>query len=167
MISSLGRAPNAEISPRSLHLGRVLRFQPNIMNIINIISINNVIGLDKGTCINILISSLGPALNAEISPRSMHLGRVLELQPNISLGPALNAEISPRSLHLGRVPGLKSMYLCMFHYVALFKPNIISIIIIIIISIISIIRIIINIVNIVNISNINNIIINNNMITSY
>ena len=39
-------APNAEISPRSLHLGRFLGLQPNIINIINInININNIINI--------------------------------------------------------------------------------------------------------------------------
>ena len=36
-----------------------------------------------------------------------------------SLGPVPNAEISVKSLHLGRVPGLKSIYLCMFLYLSL------------------------------------------------
>ena len=45
LISSLEPVPNAEISPRSLHLGRFLRLQPNIINIININNIMNIINI--------------------------------------------------------------------------------------------------------------------------
>ena len=61
-----------------------------------------ILGLNKGKYINILISSLGPALNAEISLRS---------------------------LHLERVPGLKSICLGVFMYFPLLKPNVVNTII--------------------------------------
>ena len=80
----------------------------NSYNIINIANIRLQIKENNGTYINTLISSLGPVPNAEISPRS---------------------------LHLGRVPGLKSMYLCMFLYLSLILI-ILLILIVLIISII-------------------------------
>ena len=122
LISSLEPVPNAEISQRSLHLGRFLKLQPNIINIGNINNIGlelqkpsqlqkslwdlciwdgfwcsspillilililiiiSILIFKKEKCTNVLISSLEPAQNAEISPRSLHLGRFLGLQPNI------------------------------------------------------------------------------------
>ena len=67
----------------------------NIINIINIPNINNI----------------------RLKLRNIHK------HIDFKHGTAPTAEISPRSLHFGRVPGLKSMYLCMFRYFPLFKPN--------------------------------------------
>ena len=127
LISSLEPVPNAEISPRSLHLGRFLRLQPNIINIININI--NIINID------ITNVKLKWKENAQIywfqawDPSQMQRSHrdlciwdgfwgsspillilsILSLNNGIhtntlisSLDPVPNAEISPRSLHLVR-----------------------------------------------------------------
>ena len=53
------------------------------MYIYIILLILSISSLNEGKCTNILISNLEPVPSAEISPRSLHLGRFLRLQPNI------------------------------------------------------------------------------------
>ena len=62
---------------------RPITFMHSSILLILILIISSILVLNKGKYANILISSLEPVPNAEISVRSLHLKRFLRLQPNI------------------------------------------------------------------------------------